>query len=568
MATQVGSLYTSLTLESSSFLSNAKRVATATEQMSASIDKSLGLAKGAVVGFVAALSVDTFVNATRRALDYAGGIGETAQQLGVSTKALQEYGYAATQVGISQESLETGLAKLTRSLGEARDGGKKQVEAFAALGVTFKELQTLTPDAAFREVAKGLSAIQDPARRATLEVDLFGKSGQKLDTLLAGGIGQIDELARAANELGVVLSDEQIQKADETADKLSSLNKVLSANIAGIVADNADSILRVANAIASVVAKAGDLLRLVDRADRLKGLLEKGDIKGLANFAADNRANDLNTLFPISRFLPTKPQPITAVNDNATAAVAKTASTKTAKAPQDAYKGFSAAQVRGGALDTLQGVLGGSNPVSQGLQDATTSALDYSAALRDVGVAAQAIPDIGPLLINAQAVDAANSFSESLSKGLGQAIIYGQSLGDALTNSIKAAAAELITSGLLDLLRGGKDGGGGLLGGIIKTAGAIFGGGKAGGGSVKGGMMYDVGEHGRERFIAPANGQIIPADILKRGTERQRVAVAVDVNASPLLVATVVSAASQAAQGSASEQARQASRPRLAGGLG
>jgi hypothetical protein len=49
--------------------------------------------------------------------------------------------------------------------------------------------------------------------------------------------------------LGIVLSDEQIQQADRTADKIEALETVLKAKIAGYVADNADSILNLADAI-------------------------------------------------------------------------------------------------------------------------------------------------------------------------------------------------------------------------------------------------------------------------------------------------------------------------------
>jgi len=58
-------------------------------------------------------------------------------------------------------------------------------------------------------------------------------------TLLDKGKGQIDGLRDAAERLGIVLSDEQINKADETADKLSALKQVLEARIAIAVTDNA-----------------------------------------------------------------------------------------------------------------------------------------------------------------------------------------------------------------------------------------------------------------------------------------------------------------------------------------
>ena len=65
MATQVGSLYTTLTLESSSFITNTKRAANATEQMANTMNKSFGLAKGAAVAFVASFGVSEVLRITK-----------------------------------------------------------------------------------------------------------------------------------------------------------------------------------------------------------------------------------------------------------------------------------------------------------------------------------------------------------------------------------------------------------------------------------------------------------------------------------------------------------------------
>ncbi len=114
------------------------------------------------------------------------------------------------------------------------------------------------------------------------------------------------------------------------------------------------------------------------------------------------------------------------------------------------------------------------------------------------------------------AIDEANrrldNFATNLTDGLGQAIIYGQSLGDALVNSIKAAAAELIASGLLDLLLGKKTTDGGRIGGILASVGtSLFGGGRSGGGQVKPGFFYEVNERGQEYFEPTVPGRIVPA---------------------------------------------------------
>lgn len=179
-----------------------------------------------------------------------------AQQLGVSTRALQEYRYVASQVGIGQDHLDAGLQKLTRSIGQAANGAKVQTAAFDALGVSIRDQNgnLKSTDQILSELIAAFSRIPDPARRAALETQLFGKAGQQLDTLLAGGVSQVNNLRDAAHRLGIVLSSEQIQKADDAADKLASVQQVMTANISAVVADNADAILRLADSFATLTA--------------------------------------------------------------------------------------------------------------------------------------------------------------------------------------------------------------------------------------------------------------------------------------------------------------------------
>ncbi|GEM_PF-2335911 len=218
----------------------------------------LSIAKGALVGFAAAVGVDAITGAIGRALDYASSLGEVAQQLGVTTDALQEYRFAATQAGLSQEDMDQSLSQLTRRIGEAASGTKAQAQAFETLGINVRDARgnIIQAGDAIPLIADALKRVESPAARAALLMDLFGRSGQKLEPLLAGGAAGVNNLRDAARELGLVLSSEQIQSADDAADKLAAVKQVLEARIAGVVADNADEIVALADALANLADKA------------------------------------------------------------------------------------------------------------------------------------------------------------------------------------------------------------------------------------------------------------------------------------------------------------------------
>jgi hypothetical protein len=256
MAALIGALRVSLSADTAKFEAGMKRAQATAHRTSSGINKSLGLMKAGLAGLAAGLSVGMLTRVVGAALEYAGSLAEISQQLGVTTRDLQVFRFAAGQVGVKQEELEKGLGKLTITLGQVAAGAKAPAAALKAIGLNAQEVARMNTGDAFRAISDGLAQVTDRSQRAAIEVALFGRAGAKLDNLLAGGSGALNELANAAERLGIVLSDEQIAKADQTADKLDAMKTVLSARIAGVVADNADAILQLADALGKVVGFA------------------------------------------------------------------------------------------------------------------------------------------------------------------------------------------------------------------------------------------------------------------------------------------------------------------------
>lgn len=224
-----------------------------------------------------------------------------------------------------------------------------------------------------------------------------------------------------------------------------------------------------------------------------------------------------------------------------------------------ALRELTSAELRMGYGDTLKDLTGGG--VSQGMQDFLDNARETGAVLKNEWAGSFEtlkvdLPTISSGL--ASAFMAAERFGDNLARGLGQALVFGQSLGDALVNSIRAAAAELVTSGLLSLLTG-KGGSGG---GLVSAIGGLFG--FANGTPAMGapGGLAMVGERGRELVGLPQGAKVWN----NRETERMmsgasgggETRVLVDVQPSPLFVTTVAqTSATAGAQAAAGIMARQ-----------
>lgn len=210
--------------------------------------------KGAMAGLIATVTSGAFLQMGRQALDAAGGLGELASQTGASAKALQAYKFIALENGVTNEQMQKGFAQLTKRLGEAKLGSDKMIEAFAAVGISGQQLATMTTDQAMLKIAEAMSRISDPAKRAALEVQLFGKAGQALDPILRQGAAAIEEQTKKLQEMGVIMDDAMIAKADEAADKMAMLEEVLKTKMTIAVAENANAFVTLASAISGALS--------------------------------------------------------------------------------------------------------------------------------------------------------------------------------------------------------------------------------------------------------------------------------------------------------------------------
>jgi hypothetical protein len=232
----IARLSVSLGLETAAFEKGGRRAAKETE----ALGKKMTRIAGAIgTAFVASIGVDTvrsMVEMGKAALDTVGALGEQAQQLGVTTDALQEFRFVASQTGIEQGEIDKALQRLTRTLGEIRDPTKAQTEALEKLGLSAKDLQGLTADQALVRLSAAFNKLPDAAAKSAVGFDLMGKSFQTLLPLLNEGPERIEAMVKAAHDLGIVLTPEQIADADKYADQIAALNASVDAQKAAALA--------------------------------------------------------------------------------------------------------------------------------------------------------------------------------------------------------------------------------------------------------------------------------------------------------------------------------------------
>lgn len=112
--------------------------------------------------------------------DVGDQIQKMALRTGTSTEALSTLGFAAEQSGADLVSLEKGLLRMQRTLGDAASGNQTALESLAELGLTASQLSSMTPDEQFKTLAEAIKGIEDPALRTAAAMKIFGKGGAAL----------------------------------------------------------------------------------------------------------------------------------------------------------------------------------------------------------------------------------------------------------------------------------------------------------------------------------------------------------------------------------------------------
>jgi hypothetical protein len=289
---------------------NAKRIASFAKTANKDLSVvSMGFDKlgGAAAAFLSVAAIQQLGVAVRDAANKLGDLKDAAEIIGITTDALQELQYAAQLSGVSADVLQGSLQKLTKNLGDAAMGGTSAKKSLDELGLSGSELSTIPLDQALSRIADKLAAVENPAQRATLATDLFGKSGLAMVNMLADGSAGLEAMAAEAQSLGVVINRDVIYNAAEAADKLDAMSMVVSANLTSALVNLMPFIIDAAQGIASLADAVNEFLfagtqRQVTSNNALAyAATATGKVRDayLAYGAAVNKVNSLNTDAPI-----------------------------------------------------------------------------------------------------------------------------------------------------------------------------------------------------------------------------------------------------------------------------
>lgn len=234
----IGALRVNLGLDSAQFSKGARKGQNEIQKFGAKIAK---------IGAAASIASTGMALLIKGQLDSADALSKASQKYGVPIEQLSAYGYAAEMAGVSQESLATGLRKLSQGMSEAFKGNKAGVEMFEDLGVSVTNAagEMRSTDDVMKDVADALAQMEDGAEKTALAVKLFGRAGADLIPLLNGGSEGLSKMVAEARSLGLVIDGKTGKAAEEFNDNLTRLQKTFGGLVVQIMAQLAPALERI-----------------------------------------------------------------------------------------------------------------------------------------------------------------------------------------------------------------------------------------------------------------------------------------------------------------------------------
>jgi DNA repair exonuclease SbcCD ATPase subunit len=265
-----------------------KQVKQAGDETQTASEKMSVLQKAFTAGGVAANLISQGISAAWNALkSLVRGAIETSDELlkmsdvsGRSVEELQQLQYVADDTGASLDTIEAAQKKLTKSMDEARDGGKEYTEAFKTLKVDAVDPATgalRDSKTVFFEMLDALGKVGNETERDALAMQIFGKSATELNPLIKAGSDELNTLMQKAKDTGAVMSEDAVRGLDMVGDALDHTKQQAQAYVGEIVGKLIPAQQSVSD-INAEIAEKDQTAELIKRYQTLTRNIESGTL--------------------------------------------------------------------------------------------------------------------------------------------------------------------------------------------------------------------------------------------------------------------------------------------------
>jgi len=209
--------------------SKLKRGLNDSKKQLSGFQKTVKGVQGALGSFAGPLAIGAvvtgLVNMMKKTGEAADRLLDLEQITGISTDTLQEYEHVARVAGVNSETMANAVQGLTRRLarGAEMSAGLRMglealgIEAFDGAG-NLRDLGKVT-----EEAIEQLAGMEDISKRNVIGAQLFSGAWKDLAPVLALGADGIEKAKQEARELGLVMSKDALESANEFRIEMETL---------------------------------------------------------------------------------------------------------------------------------------------------------------------------------------------------------------------------------------------------------------------------------------------------------------------------------------------------------
>ena len=247
----------------------------------------------AAAGVAAVVAVDIklekkLMDVTKETAAAAKALEALSLQTSVSTTDLQAFQYAEDFIGVSSDQLADSLKDLTTKMSDAANGNEETAAKFDQLGVSIYDAQGNLRSSydVFLDVIDGLGEMSNQAERDALAMSLINESAQQLNPLIEQGSGSLKKYAAEAENVGYILSNDQLKAltaVDEAQNRLlksqEAVSKQISAEYAPYMSDALNETRELIEKVGTALIDSGAVEAFGSILDSAVSLLEPlGDL--------------------------------------------------------------------------------------------------------------------------------------------------------------------------------------------------------------------------------------------------------------------------------------------------
>jgi hypothetical protein len=279
-------------------VSEFARVTASARTAGTQITSALRGISGAMAGLGAGLTFAGMTAFVKSSIDAADALNDLSKRTGVAATTIGGIGFAAQQAGGDLEGAAAAFKAFNKTISEAIGGNQEAVDNFQKLGITLKDLKTLSPDQLLIKAADAFSQFADGAEKAAGAQVFFGKGAASVAGLLDEGgaalrrnidyykqySGVTEDLVRASDQFNDTLTKLKVQTSGLGNAMAQILLKPMQevADYLLRAAENGDQFKTVAEALTAPVIALGKAMVVASF-----GIKALGDFADFADFAGD-----------------------------------------------------------------------------------------------------------------------------------------------------------------------------------------------------------------------------------------------------------------------------------------